>query len=150
MDEQMLENFRVNIKYYRMKKGLSGKYLSRAIGRSDSWVSQFESIRIKSPDPKSMLLLAKALGIKIADLVKPPFKLIKVSPEEAKNGLKTLEQIRKQMWLSGRAFSLYLGLSPSYWGHLIHGESHFSTAKWLAISARLNIPLNKLLERERR
>lgn len=97
MDKEMIENIRANVRYYRIVKGLSGRQLSAAIGLSPTWIHCFETRIIRESTPENLQLLAKVLGKKLSDLIKPPKVVIQaISPEEAEQGLQNLERIRKQ------------------------------------------------------
>lgn len=130
MDAEMIENIRANVRYYRIVKGLSGRQVSAAIGLSPTWICCFESGIIRESTPENLQLLAKALGKKLSDLIKPPKAVIqKISPEETEQGLQNLERIRKQKGLSVRQFEQNLGLE----GHLakaLKGYRRFTIETW--------------------
>lgn len=149
MDAEMIENIRANVRYYRIVKGLSGRQLSAAIGLSPTWVCCFESGIIRESTPENLQLLAKALGKKLSDLIKPPKAVIqKISPEETEQGLQNLERIRKQKGLSVRQFEQNLGLCEGHLYKALEGRRKFALGTWWKIAEELDMDLKTLIGRE--
>lgn len=149
MDAEMIENIRSNVRYYRIVKGISGRRLSAAIGLSPTWICCFESGIIRESNPENLRLLAKALGKKLSDLIKPPKAVIqKISPEETEQGLQNLERIRKQKGLSVRQFEQNLGLCEGHLAKALKGYRKFTIETWWKIAETLDMDLKTLIRRE--
>ncbi|WP_302370476.1 helix-turn-helix transcriptional regulator [Acidaminococcus massiliensis] len=149
MDTEMIENIRANVRYYRIVKGLSGRKLSAAIGLSPTWICCFESGIIRESTPENLQLLAKALGKKLSDLIKPPKAVIqKISPEETERGLQNLERIRKQKGLSVKQFEIDLGLCEGHLYKALEGRRKFAIGTWWKIAEELDVDLKTLIGRE--
>ena len=149
MDTEMIENIRANVRYYRIVKGLSGRKLSAAIGLSPTWICCFESGIIRESTPENLQLLAKALGKKLSDLIKPPKAVIqKISPEETERGLQNLERIRKQKGLSVKQFEIDLGLCEGHLYKALEGRRKFAIRTWWKIAEELDVDLKTLIGRE--
>lgn len=148
MDKEMIENIRSNVRFYRIMKGLSGRQLSAAIGLSPTWICCFESGIIRESTPENLQLLAKALGKKLSDLIKPPKAVIqKISPEEAECGLQNLERIRKQKGLSVRQFEMDLGLCEGHLTKALKGYRRFTVETWWKVAEALDMDLKTLIGR---
>ena len=149
MDKEMIENIRANVRYYRSVKGLSGRQLSAAIGLSPTWICCFESGIIRESTPKNLQMLAKALGKKLSDLIKPPKAVIqKLSPEEAERGLQNLERIRKQKGRSVKQFEMDLGLCEGHLYKALEGRRKFTIETWWKIAEALDMDLKTLIGRK--
>lgn len=149
MDAEMIENIRANVRYYRIVKGISGRQLSAAIGLSPTWICCFESGLIRESTPENLQLLAKALGKKLSDLIKPPKAVIQtISPKEAEQGLQNLEWIRKRKGLSVRQFEQNLGLSEGHLAKVLKGYRRFSIGTWWKIAEALDMDLKTLIWRK--
>jgi len=149
MDAEMIENIRSNVKYYRIVKGISGRQLSTAIGLSPTWIHCFETRIIRESTPENLQLLAKALGKKLSDLIKPPKAVIqKLSPEEAERGLQNLEWIRKRKGLSVRQFEQNLGLCEGHLYKALEGRRKFTIETWWKIAEALDMDLKTLIGRK--
>ncbi len=149
MDAEMIENIRANVRYYRIVKGISGRQLSTAIGLSPTWISCFESGIIRESTPENLQLLAKALGKKLSDLIKPPKAVIqKLSPEEAECGLQNLERIRKQKGRSVRQFEMDIGLCEGHLYKALAGRRKFTIETWWKVAEALGMDLKTLIGRE--
>lgn len=149
MDAEMIENIRSNVKYYRIVKGISGRQLSAAIGLSPTWICCFESGIIRESTPKNLQMLAKALGKKLSDLIKPPKAVIqKLSPEEAERGLQNLERIRKQKGWSVKQFEMDLGLCEGHLYKALEGRRKFTIETWWKIAEALDMDLKTLIGRK--
>lgn len=145
----MIENIRANVRYYRIVKGLSGRQLSAAIGLSSTWICCFESGIIRESTPKNLQMLAKALGKKLSDLIKPPKAVIqKLSPEEAERGLQNLERIRKQKGRSVKQFEMDLGLCEGHLYKALEGRRKFTIETWWKIAEALDMDLKTLIGRK--
>ena len=148
MDAEMIENIRSNVRYYRIAQGLSGRQLSEAIGRSPTWIHCFETRIIRESTPENLQLLAKALGKKLSDLIKPPKVVIqKLSPEEAERGLQNLERIRKQRGRRVRQFEMDLGLCEGHLYKALEGRRKFTIGTWWKVAEALNMDLKTLIGR---
>ena len=148
MDAEMIENIRANVRYYRIVKGLSGRQLSTAIGLSPTWIHCFETRIIRESTPENLQLLAKSLGKKLSDLIKPPKVVIqKLSPEEAECGLQNLERIRKQKGLSVRQFEQNLGLCEGHLAKALKGCRKFTIETWWKVAEALDMDLKALIGR---
>jgi transcriptional regulator with XRE-family HTH domain len=66
--KKKLSTFSKNLRYYRKKKGLSQYDLADLSGISSRMIGHYETHVIEPPLPK-VEILAKALGIKISDLL---------------------------------------------------------------------------------
>lgn len=149
MDAEMIENIRSNVRYYRIAQGLSGRQLSEAIGRSSAWTHCFESGTIRESTPENLQLLAKALGKKLSDLIKPPKAVIqKISPEEAECGLQNLERIRKQKRRPVRQFEMDIGLCEGHLYKALAGRRKFTIETWWKVAEALDMDLKTLIGRE--
>ena len=149
MDKEMIENIRANVRYYRIVKGLSGRQLSAAIGLSPTWIHCFETRIIRESTPENLQLLAKVLGKKLSDLIKPPKVVIQeISPEEAEQGLQNLERIRKQKGLSVRQFEQNLGLCKGHLYKALEGRRKFTIGTWWKVAEALNMELKTLIGRK--
>ena len=130
-------------------KGLSGRQLSAAIGLSSTWICCFESGIIRESTPKNLQMLAKALGKKLSDLIKPPKAVIqKLSPEEAERGLQNLERIRKQKGRSVKQFEMDLGLCEGHLYKALEGRRKFTIETWWKIAEALDMDLKTLIGRK--
>ncbi|MCF0154000.1 helix-turn-helix transcriptional regulator [Megasphaera sp.] len=149
MDAEMIENIRANVRYYRIVKGISGRQLSAAIGLSPTWICCFESGIIRESTPKNLQMLAKALGKKLSDLIKPPKAVIQtISPKEAEQGLQNLERIRKQKGLSVKQFEMDLGLCEGHLYKALEGRRKFTIETWWKIAEALDMDLKTLIGRK--
>lgn len=149
MDAEMIENIRSNVKYYRIVKGISGRQLSTAIGLSPTWIHCFETGIIRESTPENLQLLAKALGKKLSDLIKPPKVVIqKLSPEEAECGLQNLERIRKQKGQPVRQFEMDLGLCEGHLAKALKGYRRFTVETWWKVAEALDMDLKTLIGRK--
>lgn len=148
MDKEMIENIRANVRYYRSVKGLSGRQLSAAIGLSPTWICCFESGIIQESTPENLQLLAKALGKKLSDLIKPPKVVIHaISPEEAECGPQNLERIRKQKGQPVRQFEMDLGLCEGHLYKALAGRRKFTIETWWKVADALDMDLKALIGR---
>lgn len=148
MDKEMIENIRANVRYYRSVKGLSGRQLSAAIGLSPTWICCFESGIIQESTPENLQMLAKALGKKMSDLIKPPKAVIqKISPEEAERGLQNLERIRKQKGRPVRQFEMDIGLCEGHLYKALAGRRKFALETWWKVAEALDMDLKTLIGR---
>lgn len=149
MDAEMIENIRANVRYYRIVKGISGRQLSTAIGLSPTWIHCFETRIIRESTPENLQLLAKALGKKLSDLIKPPKAVIlTINPEEAECGLQNLEGIRKRKGLSVRQFEIDLGLREGHLYKALEGRRRFTIGTWWKIAEALDMDLKTLIGRK--
>lgn len=149
MDKKMIENIRANVRYYRIVKGLSGRQLSTAIGLSPTWICGFESGIIRESTPENLQLLAKALGKKLSDLIKPPKVVIQaISPEEAERGLQNLERIRKQKGRPVRQFEMDLGLCEGHLAKALKDYRRFTVETWWKVAEALDMDLKTLIGRK--
>ena len=149
MDAEMIENIRANVRYYRIVKGISGRQLSAAIGLSPTWICCFESGIIRESTPKNLQMLAKALGKKLSDLIKPPKAVIQtISPKEAEQGLQNLERICKQKGLSVKQFEMDLGLCEGHLYKALEGRRKFTIETWWKIAEALDMDLKTLIGRK--
>lgn len=151
MDSEMVETIRENARYYRLAKGISGEEIGKAVGHDHSWIQSFEAGAIKKLKPTDLRKLAKALGMKLCDLVKPIPDLprLYISPEEQRKGMENLEKIRWKKRCSQREFSSFLGFNADQYNKILRGRANFSAKAWLGIAQILDIPLDKLLGREK-
>lgn len=150
MDEEMMETIRENARYYRLAKGISGETIGKAVGHDHSWAQAFEAGAIKKLKPTDLRKLAKALGMKLCNLVKPIPDLprLYISPEEQRKGMENLEKIRWKKRCSQREFSSFLGFNADHYNKVLHGRTNFSAKAWMKISDQLQIPLEQLLGRD--
>ena len=148
MDAEMIENIRSNVKYYRIVKGISGRQLSTAIGLSPTWIHCFETRIIRESTPENLQLLAKALGKKLSDLIKPPKVVIQaISPEEAERGLQNLERIRKQKRRPVQQFEMDIGLCEGHLYKALAGRRKFTIETWWKVAEALDMDLKALIGR---
>ena len=150
MDSEMVETIRENARYYRLAKGISGETIGKAVGHDHSWVQAFEAGTVKRPKTNDLVNLAKVLGMRLSDLIKPIPGLprLYISPEEQRKGMENLERIRKRNGCSQRKFSEFLGMSADHYNKVLHGRANFSAKAWMKISDQLQIPLEQLLGRD--
>lgn len=151
MDSEMVETIRENARYYRLAKGISGEEIGKAVGHDHSWIQSFEAGAIKKLKTTDLRKLAKALGMKLCDLVKPIPDLprLYISPEEQRKGMENLEKIRWKKRCSQREFSSFLGFNADQYNKILRGRANFSVKAWLGIAQILDIPLEKLLGRKK-
>ena len=151
MDSEMVETIRENARYYRLAKGISGETIGKAVGHDHSWVQAFEAGTVKRPKTNDLVNLAKVLGMRLSDLIKPIPGLprLYISPEEQRKGMENLEKIRWKKRCSQREFSSFLGFNADQYNKILRGRANFSVKAWLGIAQILDIPLEKLLGRKK-
>lgn len=91
-------NFRGNMRYLRIKKGITGTQMAECLGRTAGFVSCVESgAYTRWPKPQDMLTIAKCLGTSVKEMIKPipAGTVLYVSPEEQDVGVENLEKIRR-------------------------------------------------------
>ena len=71
----------IRLKEWRLRKALTQRELATMAGLTQSTVALIETGR-QSPRPTTMRKLARALGLKPAELFEPP--LTRVTPDEAR------------------------------------------------------------------
>ena len=151
MDAEMMENVRKNEKYYRMKAGVSARQIGAITGHCDSWIIMFESGVIKTLGEKDIRDIAKALGVKIKDLLKPAGSLVlSVTKAERARGMENLEKIRKHKGLTVSQFNTRLGLYRGRLQRAIDGYGSFGVKTWVMIADALGMDLKVLIGRERK
>lgn len=150
MDAEMMETIRENARYYRLAKGISGETIGNAVGHDHSWVQAFEAGAVKRPKTNDLVNLAKVLGMRLSDLIKPIPGLprLYISQEEQRAGIENLEKIRKKKGCSQRKFSEFLDMTADHYSKVLHGRTNFSAKAWIKIADQLQIPLEKLLGRD--
>lgn len=151
MDGTLWLNFRENMRFYRMAKGITEKQMAARMGKSVSWVSHVEAgLYARWPASKDMLAVARELGLSLKQMVTPlPSSIVlEVSNQEHDQGVKNLEKIRKHHKLSKRKFADKLGISRSCYSAVTNEYSRFSIESWWQISKALGIPLGILIGRD--
>lgn len=144
-------NFRSNMRYLRIKKGITGTQMAECLGRTPGFVSCVESgAYTRWPKPQDMLNIAKCLGTTIKEMIKPlpPGTVLYVSPEEHDRGVENLEKIRKLKKLTKQDFAALIGVSLKHYSMVTTGGSSFSVRKWWTIAEHLKMDLNVLLGRD--
>lgn len=148
MDAEMMENVRQNEKYYRLKAGITAKQIGEATGHTTPWITQFETGIIQGIRDKDLRKVAKTLGVKLSDLVKPAEGMVvNVTTAEHYFGLENLEKIRKHRKLTNHEFSDFLGLSYDHYHKVMDGYSHFGIRAWWRIADALHMDLTVLIGR---
>ncbi|WP_337543548.1 MULTISPECIES: helix-turn-helix transcriptional regulator [Acidaminococcus] len=149
MDAEMMETIIASIRYWRLQKGISVRTISLAVGRSPGWLTQVEQGSIKSIPDDDLLEIARVLGMKLRDLIKPiPEAIMAVSRDEAAFGLQNLEKLRKKKRLTVPQFNDRLGLSKGHLHRVLAGYNRFGIKAWWQISKALGIPLGTLIGRD--
>lgn len=149
MDAEMMDNTISSIRYWRLQKGISAMTISLAVGRSPGWLTQVEQGYIKSIPDDDLLEIARVLGMKLRDLIKPvPETIMAVSREEADFGLQNLEKLRKKKRLTVPQFNDRLGLSKGHLHSALAGYNQFGIKSWWKIAKALRIPLATLIGRD--
>lgn len=104
---------------------------------------------IKSIPDDDLLEIARVLGMKLRDLIKPiPEAIMAVSRDEAAFGLQNLEKLRKKKRLTVPQFNDRLGLSKGHLHRVLAGYNRFGIKAWWQISKALGIPLGTLIGRD--
>lgn len=144
-------NFRGNMRYLLIKKGITGTQMAEFLGRTPGFVSCVESgAYTRWPKTQDMLAIAKCLGTTIKEMIKPlpPGTVLYVSPEEHDRGIANLEKIRKLRKLTKQDFAALIGVSLKHYSMATTGGSTFSVRKWWGIAEKLKMELSTLLGRE--
>lgn len=151
MDGTLWLNFRENMRFYRMAKGITEKQMAARMGKSVSWVSHVESgLYAQWPTPKTMQAIARVLGVQMKQLVEPlPASIIiYVDAMENAQGIENLEKIREYRKVSKRKFADQLGISRSAYSSASNGYHGFSVETWWRIAGNLTVDLAILIGRE--
>lgn len=148
MDEKMMDDIRKNERYYRLKAGITAKQIGEATGHTTPWITQFETGIIQGIRDKDLRKVAKILGVKLSDLVKPAEGMVvNVTTAEHDFGLENLEKIRKHRKLTDHEFSDFLGLSYDHYHKVMAGYSHFGIRAWWRIAEALRMDMKILIGR---
>ena len=133
-------NFRGNMRYLRIKKGITGTQMAECLGRTPGFVSCVESgAYTRWPKTQDMLNIAKCLGVTIKEMIKPI---------EQDVGVENLEKIRRLKKLTKQDFAELIGVSLKHYSMVTTGGSTFSVRKWWTIAENLKMDLSTLLGRE--
>ena len=144
-------NFRSNMRYLRIKKGITGTQMAECLGRTPGFVSCVESgAYTRWPKTQDMLNIAKCLGVTIKEMIKPipAGTVLYVSPEEQDVGVENLEKIRRLKKLTKQDLAELIGVSLKHYSMVTTGGSTFSVRKWWTIAENLKMDLSTLLGRE--
>ena len=144
-------NFRSNMRYLRIMKGITGTQMAECLGRTPGFVSCVESgAYTRWPRTQDMLAIAKCLGTTIKEMIKPipAGTVLYVSPEEQDVGVENLEKIRRLKKLTKQDFAELIGVSLKHYSMVTTGGSTFSVRKWWTIAENLKMDLITLLGRD--
>lgn len=151
MDPEDWKNFRDNMRYHRLKQGISIAAMGRIVGHSPGWVSATETgAYIRWPNTEELLAVSKALGLTMRQMIQPVPKgtVLYVSPYEADRGLENLEAIRKHKGLSKSRFAVLLDITDSQYTNVSNGYNGFGIKTWWKIADALDMDLNILIGRK--
>lgn len=149
MDE--CTNFRNNMRYLRLKKGLTATALGDAIAHTSGWITCTETgAYTRRPKTIDMIAIAKVLGTTVEEMLKPlPDGIVLyISPEEHETGLENLEKIRRHRKMLKAVFAKKIGVTNKHYSQVINGYSNFSIKAWWRIAKNLKMNLNVLLGRD--
>lgn len=152
MDDEQWKNFRENMRFHRLKQGITNVKIAALLKKDKGWVSCTEAgAYARWPKPKDMMAIAKILGMTLRQMVKPipPGTVLTVSPKEQDQGVEALEKIRKNLGLSKPAFAGVLGVTIGQYHNVTGGYASFSVTKWWQIARALDMDLNVLLGRDK-
>lgn len=151
MDPEDWKNFRDNMRYHRLKQGISIAAMGRIVGHSPGWVSATETgAYIRWPNTEELLAVSKALGLTMRQMIQPVPKgtVLYVTPYEADRGLENLEAIRKHKGLSKSSFAVLIDVTDSQYSNVSNGYNGFGIKTWWKIADALGMDLNILIGRE--
>lgn len=151
MDTEDWKKFRDNMRYHRLKQGISIAAMGRIVGHSPGWVSATETgAYIRWPNTEELLAVSKALGLTMRQMIKPVPKgtVLYVGPQEAAHGIENLEAIRKHREMSKIRFAILLGITISQYSNVSNGYDGFGVKTWWKIANALGMDLNVLIGRE--
>ncbi|SFO62765.1 Helix-turn-helix [Acidaminococcus fermentans] len=151
MDPEDWKNFRDNMRYHRLKQGISIAAMGRIVGHSPGWVSATETgAYIRWPNTEELLAVSKALGLTLRQMIQPVPKgtVLYVTPYEADRGLENLEAIRKHKGLSKSSFAVLIDVTDSQYSNVSNGYNGFGIKTWWKIADALGMDLNILIGRK--
>lgn len=137
LEEQTLSinNFGIDIKALRTKRGIGSRELSRLIGKAETYISQLERGLIKKPDYETSYNILKHLGFTESSIdgflnnfyqIKSPERIESEAEEVANWEEKRAAEI-EEMWLRGQEEIIN---EPEYQEHLLNEKINFES-KWM-------------------
>lgn len=151
MDYKMLRNIGRRMKAYRLEHHMNVRAFGELVNRTGTWVSAMENCHYTQPSAERLQAIARAIGTDVRSLVADPPKIITtMAEEERRMGVRNLIKIWRRKKIGQNAFSLKIGMSAGFFGEVKRGTRLPNAASFNTIAARLGMPVETLIGRERK
>lgn len=142
MDQKMAEDLRNHIKFLRISEGHNAKEISKAVGKSAGWETQYE---LREPcqilDEPVLMRLKRYFKKTLKELIQPPpIVFVNLTKAERIRAVAILDKKREEAGLNKYQFSMAAGFHPGYWAGTVGSGTGITDATiyWTCKTLRLD------------